>query len=129
MNETERPAIGGAIHRKRPRNERRDARRSVRAVIAEGADSYDRSRHLARLLPLGPAEIADDSDAARREVLAKLSRALRAERSRGRAGHWTYDLNRHLALSQAYVAERRLAAHAARSAAASNEDAGPKAGG
>ena len=77
-------------------------------MIACGSDGYDRSRHLARLIPVGPDEIADDSPAARRAILAKLSRALRAERNRGRAGHWTYDLNRHLALSQAYGAERRL---------------------
>ena len=37
----------------------------------------------------------------------RLARALRSERSRGRGGHWTYDLNRHIALSQAYAAERR----------------------
>jgi hypothetical protein len=98
-------------------------------VIARGAESYDRGRHLARLIPLGPEEIADESAAARRKVLAKLSRALRAERTRGRAGHWTYDLNRHLALSQAYAAEKRSARDDHRRGPASNEDAGPKAGG
>jgi hypothetical protein len=45
--------------------------------------------------------------AGRRNVLARIARALRAERNRGRAGHWTYDLNRHIALAQAYTAERR----------------------
>jgi hypothetical protein len=35
-----------------------------------------------------------------------LSRALRAARRRGRAGHWTYDLNRHIGLVQAFRAER-----------------------
>jgi hypothetical protein len=45
--------------------------------------------------------------AGRRNVLARIARALRAERNRGRAGHWTYDLNRHIALAQAYAAERR----------------------
>jgi hypothetical protein len=35
-------------------------------------------------------------------VLAKLRRALRAERRRGIAGHWSYDLNRHLGLLGAY---------------------------
>jgi hypothetical protein len=85
------------------------ARQSLAKVRAAGSDSYDRSRHLARLLPIGPDEIADESPAARRTILARLSRALRAERNRGRAGHWTYDLNRHLALSQAYAAETRMA--------------------
>jgi len=38
-------------------------------------------------------------------ILARLERALRAERNRARSGHWTYDLNRHIALRQAYLAE------------------------
>ncbi len=72
------------------------------------AEPYDRLRHLPRVLPVGPAELADESVAARRKIVARLARALRAERNRGRAGHWTYDLNRHIALAQAYTAERRL---------------------
>jgi hypothetical protein len=73
-----------------------------------GAEDYRRERHLPRLLPLMPSEIADQSVAMRRWIVARLARALRGERARGRAGHWTYDLNRHIALNQAYVAERRL---------------------
>ena len=65
---------------------------------------------LAILIPLMPGELEDARPAARRAILARLARALRAERNRGRAGHWTYDLNRHIALRQAYVAERALAA-------------------
>ncbi len=80
---------------------------SVSDTVATGAELYDRRRHLSRLLPLSPAEIADDRPPARRTILARLARALRAERNRGRAGHWTYDLNRHIGLKQAYVAERR----------------------
>jgi hypothetical protein len=38
-------------------------------------------------------------------VLAKLRRALRAERRRALAGHWSYDLNRHLGLLSAYKGE------------------------
>jgi hypothetical protein len=84
------------------------ASRSVGRVVAAGVEAYDRTRHLQRLIPVGPAEIADRSAKARRAILAKLARALRAERNRGRAGHWTYDLNRHIGLVQAYEAERRL---------------------
>ena len=40
-------------------------------------------------------------------ILDRLERALRAERNRARSGHWTYDLNRHIALRQAYLAERQ----------------------
>ena len=129
MNEKDQPAIGGGNHGKLPQRTRRDARRSVAGVIARGAESYDLSRHLPRLIPLGPDEIVDESAAARRKVLARLYRALRAERTRGRAGHWSYDLNRHLALSQAYAAEKRSARDDHRSGPAANEDAGPKAGG
>lgn len=32
--------------------------------------------------------------------VARLTRALRAERRLGLAGHWSYDLNRHIALAQ-----------------------------
>jgi len=87
-----------------------DAGRAARAVsltTKAGVEAYDRPRHLPRLLPLGPEDIADESPAMRRRIVLRLARALRAERMRGRAGHWTYDLNRHIALMQAYAAERR----------------------
>jgi hypothetical protein len=80
---------------------------AIEAITAAGIAHYVRQRHLPRVLPVGPDEIADDSIAGRRRIIARLARALRAERNRGRAGHWTYDLNRHIALRQAYLAERR----------------------
>ncbi len=80
---------------------------SIEAVTAAGVEAYVRERHLPRVLPVGPDEVADDSLAGRRRIVARLARALRAERARGRGGHWTYDLNRHIALRQAYLAERR----------------------
>ena len=44
-------------------------------------------------------------------IVARLERALSAERNRARSGHWTYDLNRHIALRQAHRAEtERLSA-------------------
>lgn len=82
------------------------AGRAYRSTIARGAEPYDRARHLPRVLPVGPDDIADNSQAGRRLIVRRLARALRAERNRGRAGHWTYDLNRHVALLQAYAAER-----------------------
>jgi len=54
-----------------------------------------------------PSELVDFSPAARRAIVARLAWALRSERTRGRAGHWTDDLNRHIGLAQAYAAERR----------------------
>lgn len=84
------------------------AGRAVRDVVAAGVENYDRERDLRRLIRATPDELADKRPLVRRALLARLTRALRAERNRGRAGHWTYDLNRHIALRQAYVAERAL---------------------
>ncbi len=60
-----------------------------------------RKRTLRRLTGLEPEE----GEAGRKALVARLARALRGERQRGKAGHWSYDLNRHIALSQAYRAE------------------------
>jgi hypothetical protein len=76
-------------------------------MAARGIEAYERQRHLPRLLPIPADDLVDVSPAAQRSILRRLARALRAERNRGRAGHWTYDLNRHIALAQAYAAERR----------------------
>jgi hypothetical protein len=92
---------------------RRRAYRAVEGVIANGRESYERSRMLVRLLPVGPDEIAGAEPETTRRIVLTLARALRAERARGRAGHWTYDLNRHVGLMQALKAEQeRLAASA-----------------
>jgi hypothetical protein len=61
--------------------------------------------NLPRLIPLWPHELEDESHEGGLLVLAKLRRALRAERRRGLSGHWSYDLNRHLALLSAYKGE------------------------
>jgi hypothetical protein len=67
---------------------------------------------LARLLPLWPHELSDQSPAGRERRLALLRKALRAERRCGLAGHWTYDLGRHSALLRCYKYEVSLAAAA-----------------
>jgi hypothetical protein len=82
------------------------ARRAIAKTVAAGVDDYQRERCLPGLLPMLPAEVADTSEGTRRRIVARLARALRAERMRGRAGHWTYDINRHIALLQAFQAER-----------------------
>jgi hypothetical protein len=72
---------------------------------------YDRRTELPRVLPLWPRELDDETFEGRQRILAKLRRALRAERRRGLAGHWTYDLARHVELLRVYrlelAAERR----------------------
>jgi hypothetical protein len=59
----------------------------------------------AHLLPLWPHELTDQSLAGRRARTEALRRALRAERQRGLAGHWAYDLARHWALLRWYRVE------------------------
>lgn len=69
-----------------------------------------RTRRLSRLIPLWPREIASDDAASAEKIVRVLERALRGERRRGRGGHWSYDINRHLALARALRQERaRLA--------------------
>lgn len=65
----------------------------------------NRKRDLGRLLPLWPSELDDTNLAGRLRLLSRLRAALRAERQRGIAGHWSYDLARHRALLNAYRAE------------------------
>ena len=91
---------------RRGREVGRAAAGAMSRAIAAGREAYDRERHLPRIISVGPGELTDRTEAGRALILRKLARALRAERNRGRAGHWTYDLNRHIALNQAYAAER-----------------------
>jgi hypothetical protein len=67
--------------------------------------ALDRAARLASLLPLWPHEAADTTYAGRLRLLAKLRRALRKERQKGLAGHWSYDLARHRKLLSEYRAE------------------------
>jgi hypothetical protein len=69
------------------------------------ARPYDRRAELPRVLPLWPHELEDEGPEGRRRILARLRRLLRAERRRGLAGHWTYDLARHAALLRVYHLE------------------------
>lgn len=70
---------------------------------------YDRRTELPRLIPIELTELIDESPEGRRRLLVKLRRALRAERQRGIAGHWTYDLARHAELLRVYRLELALA--------------------
>ncbi len=86
----------GRLGRIRATHERRPT------SAAGSPQSYNRRTELARVLPLWPHELDDESPQGRGQVLAKLRRALRAERRRGIAGHWTYDLARHVELLRVY---------------------------
>lgn len=89
---------------------RRGAARAARDTVRAGAERYDRARHLPRLIRAVPGEFEGDDAATGAAIVARLTHALAAERRRARGGHWSYDLNRHIALMQALAAERaRLA--------------------
>jgi hypothetical protein len=89
----------------RTARERAGARRIFSTMTAAAASVYARSRDLPRLIALWPHELDDESLEGCKLVLAKLRRALRAERRRATSGHWSYDLNRHLGLVSAYKGE------------------------
>jgi hypothetical protein len=92
--------------RARRHRERITAKRTFGTMAAAGTAAYLRSCDLPKLIALWPHELDDESQEGMFRVLAKLRRAtLRAERSRGLAGHWSYDLNRHLGPLSAYKAE------------------------
>jgi hypothetical protein len=93
------------------------SRLAIKATVERGAALYERARHLPALVRFVPGLAAPESPASgspehcgqaqSRQVLRALAQALRAQRKLGRTGHWTYDLNRHLALRQAFMAEAR----------------------
>jgi len=81
---------------------------SLNRLVSAGSISYQRRLHLQQLLPISLMKIDDRSLQNRRWIISRLATALRQERNRGRCGHWAYSLNRHVALLQAYRAERKL---------------------
>jgi hypothetical protein len=91
-----------------------------RAPAVFAADA--RTRRLVRLVPLWPREIESTDLADAERVVTALERALRGERKRGRSGHWSYDMNRHVALSRALREERARLAALRRSAENASED-------
>ncbi len=70
------------------------------------AKPYDRHRELPPLVAMWPREIADFSEKGCLNVVAQIEKALRGERRRGKAGHWTYSLARHMSLLKALKAEQ-----------------------
>ncbi|SER20561.1 hypothetical protein SAMN05216548_11329 [Faunimonas pinastri] len=83
-----------------------EAKRTVERALQAGAQAYDRTRDLPGLIRAEATAEMLGSEEGVAEILARLERALRSERRKARAAHWTYDLNRHIALRQAYLAEQ-----------------------
>lgn len=92
------PAKARALHRLNAA-----AAGAVDAALTAGLAGYDRSAALSRFHRLSPEIIASESPECVRLVLREIDRALRAERAR--ISHWSYDLNRHIALMTARRAE------------------------
>ena len=63
-------------------------------------------RSLPWLMAAAPSELADRSFYGRAALIAKLAHFLEAERRRGLARHWTYELARHRALLAVYRHEK-----------------------
>jgi Family of unknown function (DUF6477) len=104
MSERRVPGTGGKDWRERIGGA---AARALDETIRAGAERYDRARDLPRLARVDPTAGLAETPENLTAIVARLERALRAARS----GHWTYDLNRHIALRQAHRAEsERLAA-------------------
>jgi hypothetical protein len=112
-------ASNGAPRRDRPES------RIFGTMVDAGSGCYLRTRDLPRLIALWPHELADQSPEGILLILSKLRRALSAERRRGLAGHWSYELNRHLGLMTELGPMRRAKLRLRRTApgAAPNEDA------
>jgi len=78
-----------------------------RTALSQG---FSREAQLPKLIGLWPSEVRDYSLEGTERIVAQLRRAIRTERRRAQQGHWTYDINRHLALADALKAEEtRLA--------------------
>lgn len=88
--------------------------RALRRAGVGRPPRYDRDWDLPRLLAVWPQEIADLSIEGRALILGRLEQALRAERQRGVAGHWSYDVARHAQLIVARRAEAGALAAARR---------------
>ncbi len=83
---------------------RAKAREALGAALEGCAAAYDRGTALRRFHRLSEETIRAETPEAAQRVLGEIERALRRER--GRAGHWTYDLNRHISLVVAFRAEK-----------------------
>ncbi|WP_330083132.1 DUF6477 family protein [Methylocystis iwaonis] len=93
---------------------RAQARPAVEAALGASLAGYDRLDALSRFHRLSRETILSETPAAARTVLREIEQALRKERAR--RGHWTYDLNRHIALLVAHRAESARLAGMGRSA-------------
>lgn len=84
-------------------------RQALAGIHSQGARHYQRNIMLPRFLPLATLQAMHQEPEITHAIIAALQRLLRVERAR--RGHWTYDLNRHIGLSQALQAEHAQLQH------------------
>jgi len=89
----------------------RMTRRVFGPMIAAGAADYMRGRDLPKLLKVSEDELERFTVESTERIVARLTRAARAQGALGRRRHWSYDMNRHLAVLIALKAERASLAH------------------
>ena len=111
MKSSQRPqiALTPGRHRTTSSPGERQRETNAQAISKAGTRTYERQRDLPGLVPLWPEELLDKNPIAHRRLVMKLHRALRAERNRGLAAHWSYDLMRHTNLLHAYRHELHAA--------------------
>lgn len=73
-------------------------------MVAADASRYSRLRDLKKLLAWFPGELENETVAGTEHIVCRLERAADAQGVIRK--HWSYDLNRHLALLAALRAER-----------------------
>lgn len=83
------------------------ARKALETSLSASAAAYRRTEFLRAFHRLSAETIAAETTTAASAILRELERALRAERAR--AGHWTYNLDRHISLLVAFRAEQARA--------------------
>ena len=88
-----------------PARQKHRLTKAIATTVKAGAGHYERTRHLPGLIGVDPDALSGGGAISKKVILEWLKRARRAERRRAKAGHWAYDLNRHIALRQALMAE------------------------
>lgn len=85
-------------------------KRVIEKMIEADAPFYDRERDLPRHLAIWPRELRDYSIPGTETIIARIQKVLRACYAAALRDHWSYSVNRHIALLAALKCERaRLA--------------------
>jgi hypothetical protein len=76
------------------------------AMIRADAEVYVRERDLPKLLAVWPKELHDHSIPGTERLIARVRTVLAATHAANLRGHWSHDVNRHIALLAALTAEQ-----------------------